>query len=120
MPGDWLAAFAAEPVRAPEPVGTPAFDDAAQVLFADEGQLVGAPRRFMVIDRGRESRVHAGQRLTLFRRERRGERRPVVVGDAVVVAVRDDSATIRVEAASDTIEFGDWAAPQRLSDVHQR
>ena len=120
MPGDWVAAFAAESVRAPEPAGMPAFDDAAQILFADEGQLVGAPRGFMVIDRGRTSGVHAGQRLTLFRREARGARRPVVVGDAVVVAVREDSATIRIETASDAIEFGDWAAPQRTSDAHPR
>ena len=31
----------------------------------------------------------------------------------VVVALRIDSATIRVESASDVISFGDWAAPQR-------
>ena len=36
----------------------------------------------------------------------------MVVGDAVVVAVRGDSATIRVERASDAIVFGDLVAPQ--------
>ena len=41
----------------------------------------------------------------------------VVVGDAVVVSVREDSATIRVEHATDVIEFGDWAAPQRVVAV---
>ena len=112
MRGDELAAFAAEPVRAAEPVGTPAFDHAARILFADAGQLIGAPRRLMVIDRGRDGGVHAGQRLTLFRRSRLGGGTPTSVGDAVVVAVRADSATIRVERATDAIAFGDFAAPQ--------
>jgi hypothetical protein len=51
--------------------------------------------------------------LTLFRRKVQSGGTPSVVGDAVVVALRIDSATIRVESASDVISFGDWAAPQR-------
>jgi hypothetical protein len=31
----------------------------------------------------------------------------------VIVAIRNDSATIRIERADDDISFGDWAAPQR-------
>jgi hypothetical protein len=111
MRGDALAAFNPEPIRAPEPLGTPAYDNAARVLFGDLGQELGVPRRLMVIDRGRDNGVQAGQRLTLFRRQRSGA--PSVVGDAVVVAVRLDSATIRVVRAVDAITSGDWAAPQR-------
>ena len=113
MRGDRLAPFMPEPVRAPEPAGAPAYDDAAQILFADAGQLLGAPRRFMVIDRGTDAAIRAGQRLTLFRRGNRARRAPIVVGDAVVVAVRRDSATIRVDHVNDAVGFGDWAAPQR-------
>ena len=74
---------------------------------------MGAPRRLMVIDRGLDNSIRVGQRLTLFRRPLRGAGTPSVVGDAVVVAVRSDSATIRVERATDVISSGDWAAPQR-------
>ena len=116
MRGDRLAPFTPEPVRTPEPAGTPAYDAAAQILFADSGHLLGAPRRFMVIDRGTDQAIRAGQRLTLFRRENRGGRKPIVVGDAVVVAVRRDSATIRIERVNDAIGFGDWAAPQRYAE----
>jgi hypothetical protein len=112
MRGDRLAAFSPEPVRAPEPDGTPAYDNAARILFADAGQLVGAPRRLMVIDRGSDHGIRAGQRLTVFRRSRHGSA-PSVVGDAVVVAVRIDSATIRIERATDVIALGDFAAPER-------
>jgi hypothetical protein len=116
MKGDFLASFTPEPVRTPDPVGIPVYEDAARILFADAGQMLGAPRRLMVIDRGSDEGIRAGQRLTLFRR-RPGRGRPAIVGDAVVVAVRSDSATIRVERAIDAIASGDWAAPQGRSPV---
>jgi hypothetical protein len=115
MKGDYLAPFNPEPIRVPDPAGLPAFGDAARVLFADAGQMLGAPRRLMVIDRGSEHGIYVGQRLTLFRRRGRVDAKRSVVGDAVVVAVRVDSATIRVESATDVISSGDWAAPHRPS-----
>jgi hypothetical protein len=65
----------------------------------------------MVIDQGRQHGIRTGQRLTLFRRRHNDTSRSVV-GDAIVVAVRTDSATIKIEDATDAIESGDWAAPQ--------
>jgi len=112
MRGDRLAAFSPEPLRAPEPNGTPVYDNAARILFADAGQLIGAPRRLMVIDRGSDNDIRTGQRLTLFRRTRYTGA-PSIVGGAVVVAVRSDSATIRIERATDVIALGDLAAPER-------
>jgi hypothetical protein len=113
MRGDALAAFKPEFVVPAEPSGVPAYDDAAKILFADEGQLVGVSRRLMVIDRGEDHGVRAGQRFTLFRRPRHDSGSPVVLGDAVVVSVQSDSATIRIEHATDPIAFTDFAAPQR-------
>jgi len=112
MKGDFLATFRPEPLRTPDPVGIPAYEAAARIIYADAGQMLGAPRRLMVIDRGIDHGIHVGQRLTLFRR-RRGATKPSVIGDAVVVAVRADSATIRIEGVSDAIVPGDWAAPQQ-------
>ena len=109
--GDFLASFNPEPVRDPEPVGTPAYRDAARILFADEGQTMGAPRRLMVIDRGTDRGTHVGQRFTLFR-QRPGTSRPDIVGDAIAVAVRADSATIRINRVVEAITVGDKAAPQ--------
>jgi len=117
MRGDFLASFTPEPIRAPDPVGIPAYGAAARILFADAGQMLGVPRRLMVIDRGSDHGIRVGQRLTLFRRQERDATTPEVVGDAIVVAVRTDSGTIRVERATDAISPGDWAAPQRQSPV---
>jgi hypothetical protein len=116
--GDFLASFRPEPIRPPDPRGTPDYRDAARILFADESQILGAPRRLMVIDRGSEHGVRVGQRLTLFRRP--GASRPDIVGDAIVVAIRRDSATIRIERVNDAISSGDLAAPQIPEPVTSR
>jgi hypothetical protein len=112
-PGDRLASFKPEPLRDPAPPGTPDYRGAVKILFPGIGHLLGAPRRLMVIDAGAESGLRVGQRVTLFRRRLSGEGEPSVVGDALVVAVRSDSATIRVENVIGAIFSGDWAAPQR-------
>lgn len=121
MQGDFLASFEPEPVRQPDTVaGTPDFGDAARILFADVGQMLGVPRRLMVIDRGTSKGLRVGQRLTLFRPRTRGVGERSILGSAVVVAIRADSATIRIERAIDMIMFGDWAAPQSLPAVASR
>jgi hypothetical protein len=114
--GDFLASFKPEPTRDPDPLGTPAFYDAARILFADEGQTLGAPTRQMVIDRGTDRGIRAGQRLTLFR-QRSGALNRAIAGDAVVVAVRTDSATIRLDRVTDVVMAGDWVAPQSPASV---
>jgi len=115
MRGDYLTAFEPESARVSDPPGTPAFDQATRILFADAGQSLGVTGRMMVIDRGARVDLRVGQRVTLFRRSRHRDARPLVIGEAVVVGVRRDSATIRVEFATDVVFFGesgDWAAPQ--------
>jgi hypothetical protein len=110
--GDLLVGFRPEYVHTPDPAGIPAYDDAARILFADAGQMMGAARRLMVIDRGAEQGIQAGQRLTIFRRKS-VEAPPIMLGEGIVISVRSGSATIRILNSTDAIEFGDWAAPQR-------
>jgi hypothetical protein len=106
--GDILMPFTPERFPIPEPGGRPLFREAARIIFGEADQMMGAPGRMMVIDRGQQHGLRAGQRLTLFRRSF-GSR--ALVGDAIVLAVREDSARIRVERASGAIWFGDSAAP---------
>jgi hypothetical protein len=116
MAGDFLASFAPGPTSAQESDGAPDYRDATRILFADEGQMLGAPRRLMVIGRGTAHGTFVGQRFTLFR-QTPGSNSPVIVGDAVVVAARTDSATIRVDRVNDIVSAGDWAAPHAESLV---
>ena len=117
MQGDYLASFNPEVRKKAEPYGLPSFGNAIRILFSDAGHMLGAPRRLMVIDRGSAHGMQAGQRLTLFRDDPRHIAPPFVIGEAVVVAVKTWSATIRVEHATDAIWDGDWAAPQLPSPL---
>jgi hypothetical protein len=110
--GDLLVSFKPEYVHSPDPPGTPAYEDAARILFADFDQIMGASQRLMVIDRGTEQGIQPGQRLTLFRRKD-ADAPPFLLGQGIVISVRSGSATIRVLNSTDAIEYGDWAAPQR-------
>ena len=67
--GDFLAPFKPEPIRAPDPVGTPSYSDAARILFADDGQTLGVPRRLMVIARGTNRGTRVGQRFHVVPQE---------------------------------------------------
>ena len=109
---DYLVPFVPSVLGKNQGRGKPDFDVAGRILFADEGQSVGAPRRLMVTDFGQNRGAQPGQRLTVFRIPE--GRRPIIeVGEAVIVSVAPESATIRIEYATDAIYFGDRVAVQR-------
>lgn len=111
--GDTIEPFQPLPLVGAHPDHTPVFDDPARIIFGEHGQQMGATRQLMVIDRGTIQGVERGQRLTIFRRMH-GERGPVsTIGNAVIIAVRDQSATIRIERASDAVLVGDLVALHR-------
>jgi len=115
--GDDLEAFAPEPFRVPRSDGPPDFDQPARILFGDEGKMLGASGRLMVIDQGADAGVEAGQQVTLFRRARFGRGAVTRVGEAVVVAVRADWSRIRIDTVRDAVYAGDLAAPHRRPDA---
>ncbi len=111
--GDTVEPFDALPVFTAQALGTPYYDDPAKVIIGEHGQTMGAPRQLMVIDRGAAQGAERGQRLTIFRRSL-GTKGPVVsIADAIIVAVRPESATIRIERASDAVSVGDLVALHR-------
>jgi hypothetical protein len=67
----------------------------------------------MVIDRGIMQGVERGQRLTIFRRSAVVDGVPVTIGDGVIIAVRADSATMRIDRATDAVMVGDLIALHR-------
>ena len=111
MPGDRLASFGQNPSGRPSRSACLTTIVPPDPLCRRSTASRHAPA-LMVINQGTRSAVRTGQRLTLFRGRRTRPGEVVIIGDAVVVATRGDSATIRVEQATDAILFGDWAAPQ--------
>ena len=111
--GDSVEPFDALPVMVAQALLAPQYDDPAHIVLGEHGQTLGAERQLMVIDRGTVLGAARGQRLTVFRRAL-GDRGPVqAIADAVIVSVRADSATIRIERASDAVSVGDMVALHR-------
>jgi hypothetical protein len=111
--GDTIESFDPLPPLSAQPVGTPRFDEPAHIIFGEHGQTMAAPKQLMVIDRGSADGTLRGQRLTIFRRVL-GERGPVSrIADGIVVAVRENSATIRIDRSRDAVTVGDLVALYR-------
>ena len=108
--GDTLEPFEPLPIVATQAGQAPRYDDPARIIFGDHDQQLASAGQLLVIDRGESYGLTRGERVTIFRRSLDGEGPVRAVGDAVVVAVRDTSATIRVERVSDVVSVGDMVA----------
>lgn len=111
--GDAIEPFDALPMWTSQEPGIPQFDEPARIIFGEHGQVMGAPRQLMVIDRGTAKGAQRGQHLTIFRRALGGRGPVSTIANAIIVAVRDSSATIRIERASDAVTVGDMVALHR-------
>lgn len=112
--GDIIEPFDALPALVAQHGGLPRYDEPAHIIFGEYGREIGAPRELMVIDRGSIQGAQRGQRVTIYRARRAAERLPVAaIADAVIVSLREYSATIRIERASDAVAIGDLVALHR-------
>ncbi|HET9706613.1 MAG TPA: hypothetical protein VFP85_21380, partial [Vicinamibacterales bacterium] len=109
--GDMLEPYAPQPAFFAVSEGTPRFDDPATITLGEHGRRMGAQGNLMVIDRGIMQGVTRGQRITIFRRDSGDE--TVTVGDGVIIAVRADSSTLRIERSTDAVMVGDLVALHR-------
>ena len=111
--GDFL-----EPVEWPDTVplaapGDPDYDNAGAILFGLDGRQFVAENQYFVLTLGRTHGVVPGQRLTVFRKTVGHLRAVTELGEAVAVAVEDESATARLIRMRAVIEVGDLIAPHR-------
>jgi hypothetical protein len=106
--GDYLEPFTLP--ADPKPLaGAPDYADPARLLMGDERRQTGAAGALMVLDRGSDHDVQAGQRLTVFRPTVEGG--PVRrVAEATVVAVRQRTAMVRIDLSRDAVFVGDLVA----------
>lgn len=111
--GDTVEPYIAQPARFTVRAGTPRFDEPARIAFGEGDRQAASAGQMMVIDRGMMQGIQRGQRLTIFRPSAADGRLPVTVGEGVIVAIRPDSATIRIELATDAVYVGDLVALHR-------
>ena len=111
--GDTLERYVPQPAFFAVGAGAPRFDEPARITFGENGRKTAAAGQMMVIDRGIMQGVQRGQRLTIFRRAPGSPETQVTIGDGVIIAVRADSATLRIDRTTDAITVGDLVALHR-------
>ena len=111
--GDTVEPYIPQPAFFAVSAGTPRFDEPAQITTGESGMTAASVGQMMVIDRGIMQGAQRGQRLTIFRRPQGAGGMPFTIGDAVIVAIRADSATIRIERSTDAVLVGDLVALHR-------
>ena len=111
--GDAIERYVPQPAFFAVAPGSPRFDEPARITTGEYGQQAASAGQMMVIASGIMQGVQQGQLLTIFRRAASHSGPVNIIGDGVIVAVRADSATIRIERASDAVMVGDLVAIHR-------
>jgi hypothetical protein len=111
--GDSVEPYIPQPAFFAVASGTPRFDEPARITTGENGRTAASGGQMMVIDRGIMQGVQRGQRLTIFRRSPVVDGVPVTIGDGVIIGVRADSATMRIDRAVDAVMVGDLVALHR-------
>lgn len=108
LKGDFLEPFTPAPMPAAVAApGTPTFDDMGQLLFGNDGRRSFANGDIIVINRGSQHGVTAGARLGIYRDGKAGG--PLIpVGQAIVLTVGEDTATVIADRVRDALTTGDW------------
>ncbi|HUQ88442.1 MAG TPA: carboxypeptidase-like regulatory domain-containing protein [Vicinamibacterales bacterium] len=111
--GDSVEPYIPQPAFFAVSAGSPRFDEPAKITTGENGRTAASGGQMMVIDRGIMQGVQRGQRLTIFRRPASIDGVPVTIGDGVIIAVRADSATMRIDRVTDAVMVGDLVALHR-------
>ena len=111
--GDYLEPLVLPEAAAAAASGVPDFTHPGQVILGDDRRQLGALGSLMVVDRGSDHSVRAGQRLTIFRTTVEGTGPVVSIGEAVIVSTQAESSLMRIQKSSEAIQVGDKIALHR-------
>ena len=110
--GDYLEPFTLPAVPASKQAGEPDFSAPGHVILGDDRRQMGGAGSLMIIDRGSDHGLKAGQRLTIYR-DTMGRGLPSLVGEATVMIVYAEHTLVRIDMSKDAVFVGDLVAVQR-------
>jgi hypothetical protein len=112
--GDYLEPFV-KPIVPPtsNAAGEPDFTDPGHLILGDERRQMAAQGDMMVVDRGSDHGLRAGQRLTIFRNTAKGTGPVARIAEATAMVVRPETTVIRIDKSSDAVLVGDLVAIHR-------
>ena len=112
--GDYLEPFTSPVVPTPALGGEPDYANPARIVMGDERRQTGSERSVLLINRGSEQGVRAGQTLTIYRPTMSGVGPVLTIGHATILSVRPETAVLRVDDSREAVYVGDLAAIHRI------
>jgi len=114
MYGDFLEPFTSPVVPPVALGGDPDYANPARIVMGDERRQVGSAGALMLINRGSEQGVRAGQTLTIYRPTMDGLGPVLDVGRASILSVQAKSSLVRIDSSHEAVYIGDLAAVHRM------
>jgi hypothetical protein len=111
--GDYLEPFVKPALPAEGVSGEPDYSDPGHLVLGNERRQMGAKGDMMVLDRGSDHGLRAGQRLTIFRQTAGGTGPIARIGEATAMLVSPESTIIRIDKVTDAVFVGDLVAIHR-------
>ncbi len=111
--GDYLEPFVKPELPTTTSAGEPDFANPGHLILGDERRQMAAQGDLMVLDRGSDHGLHAGQRVTIFRSIGDAAGPIARIAEATALVVHPESSVIRIEKTSGAVVVGDLVAIQR-------
>jgi hypothetical protein len=115
LDGDYLEPYTEPVAPASLPGGAADYEHPARIVMADETLQTSGPGMLMLINRGSDHGVRAGQTLTIFRAALDGAGPTVDVGRGTILSVRPQTSLMRIDDSRDAVYVGDMAALHRIN-----
>lgn len=115
MEGDYLEPYVEAALPSPTPGGTPDYEHPGRILLADERRQTGYPGLVMLMNRGSEAGVRAGQALTIYRETLNGQGPIIDVARATVLSASPRSSLVRIDSSREAVYLGDLVAIHRIT-----
>jgi hypothetical protein len=110
MIDDYLEPFEPAAVATEVAGGEPDYAEPAHLILADERRQIGAAGALMVMDRGTEHGLRAGQQLTIFRNTLNGAGPVVRIGSGMIALVGEETSVVRIDKSNQAVFVGDLVA----------
>lgn len=111
--GDYLEPYVKPVVPAETLGGEPDYANPGHLVLGDDRRQMGGNGDLMVVDRGSDHGIKAGQRFTIFRTTGGGSGPVAKIGEGTAMVVKPDTAVVRIDKVIDAVTVGDLVAVHR-------